>query len=152
MLRRKITFGEELTMEFVIIDIDNFEELKKLQMAYKTEIEEDAPTEENWKSLYNAIEAQSILFYGCICEGKLIACCSICLTYSTFNYDKAGVFEDFYIVPKYRHNGIARKLVQFAYKESGIQSLIVGAADCDMGMYKSLGFSLQLGNMLAFEI
>ncbi|MFA7673121.1 MAG: GNAT family N-acetyltransferase [Clostridia bacterium] len=139
-------------MEFVIIDLKHFEALKKLQAGYKAEIEENTPTEENWKSLYHAIENKNILFYGCMCEGSLIACCSVCPTYSTFNYDKAGVFEDFYILPEHRHKGIARKLVNYAYEESGIQSLTVGAADCDTDMYRSLGFSIPLGNMLAFEI
>lgn len=48
-------------------------------------------------------------------------------------------------------DGIARELVQFAYSESGVRSLTVGCADCDIELYKSLGFSIVLGNMLAFE-
>ena len=62
-----------------------------------------------------------------------------------------GVFEDFYIVPEYRHKGIARQLVRFAYQESGVGSLTVGCADCDVKMYLSLGFTIPLGNLLAFE-
>ena len=70
------------------------------------------------------------LFYFClekqrICDNSLIACCSICFMYSTFKYGKSGVFEDFYIQPEYRHKGIARKLVAYAYeqRESRIQSV-----------------------------
>ncbi len=97
-----------------------------------------------------AIEKGQIHFYGCRCDNALVACCSICYTYSTFHYGKAGVFEDFYIQPKYRHQGIARKLVSFAYEQSGVGSLTVGCADCDLPMYHSLGFRIPLGNMLAF--
>jgi GNAT superfamily N-acetyltransferase len=138
-------------MEFVIIDLQHFEEIKKLQAGYKAEIEENMPTEEDWKSLYHAILNKDILFYGCMHEGSLVACCSVCPTYSTFNYTKAGVFEDFYILPEYRHKGIARKLVDFAYNKSGVQSMTVGAADCDVDMYRSLDFSIRLGNMLAYK-
>ena len=61
------------------------------------------------------------------------------------------MFEDFYIRVDYRHRGIARQLVQFAYQESGVSSLTVGCADCDVPMYQALGFSIPLGNLLAFE-
>lgn len=81
----------------------------------------------------------------------LIGCCSVTVGFSTFDYAPSGVFEDFYIHPEYRHQGIARQLVQYAYKESGISSMTIGCADCDMPMYRALGFSIPLGNLLAFE-
>ena len=137
-------------MEFIILNEDKFNELKGLQSAYKVEIGEDAPNEENFESLYKAIMHNNITFYGCICDEKLVACCSICKTYSTFNYDVGGVLEDFYIMPDYRHKGIARKLVRYAYNASGVTSLTVGAADCDVEMYKALGFTIGIGNLLAF--
>lgn len=138
-------------MEFVKIKSDMFDELKRLQGAYKNEIGEELPTEKNFESLKKAMDREQIHFYGCICDKALVACCSICFTYSTFNYEKAGVFEDFYIRPEYRHKGIARKLVSYAYEESGVASLSVGCADCDVDMYKALGFDFPLGNMLAFS-
>lgn len=122
-----------------------------MQKRYKAEIGEDTPTEEDFESLKSAIENEHIIFYGCIYEEKLVACCSVSLTYSTFNYEKSGVFEGFYIVPEYRHKGIARKLVDYAYMQSEVSSLTVGCADCDVEMYRKLGFSIPLGNMLAFE-
>lgn len=137
-------------MDFVKIKKEKFEELKELQKAYKIEIGEDAPTENDFKCLLRAIESEEIVFYGCVCEGRLVACCSISFTFSTFNYQKAGVFDDFYIRPEYRHKGIARKLVAFAHNQSGVGSLTVGCADCDVEMYKAIGFELPLGNMLAF--
>ena len=138
-------------MKYVCITKDNMVELKMLQLGYKQEIGEDRPTDENINGLFEAISKGQIIFYGCIDEGRLIACCSITQTYSTFNYQTGGVFEDFYIVPEYRHKGIARQLVEFAYRESGVGSLTVGCADCDIKMYQSLGFTIQLGNLLAFE-
>lgn len=138
-------------MEFIKITTKRFDELRKLQLAYKAEIGEDAPTEINFESLKEAIEKEKIHFYGCVYEDKLVACCSICFTYSTFNYEKAGVFEDFYIQPEYRHQGIARKLVAYAYEKSQVGSLSVGCADCDLDMYKAIGFRIPLGNLMAFE-
>ena len=143
-------FTEDTKMNFVKIKTDNFEELTKLQKAYKLEIGECMPTNAELESLRNAIENEQIHFYGCICDKSLIACCSICFMYSTFNYGKSGVFEDFYIQPEYRHKGIARKLVAYAYEQSGVGSLTVGCADCDLQMYKAIGFEIPLGNMLAF--
>lgn len=138
-------------MEYIRLTKDNMVGLKVLQLGYKQEIGEGRPTDENFDSLYEAISKRQIIFYGCIDEDRLIACCSITPTYSTFNYQIGGVFEDFYIVPEYRHRGIARQLVEFAYRESGVGSLTVGCADCDTKMYQSLGFTIPLGNLFAFE-
>ena len=138
-------------MEYIRVTRDNMAELKMLQLGYKQEIGEDRPTDENFDSLGQAVSKGQIIFYGCIDEGRLIACCSITPTYSTFNYQTGGVFEDFYIVPEYRHRGLARRLVEFAYRESGVGSLTVGCADCDTAMYQSLGFTIPLGNLFAFE-
>lgn len=138
-------------MEFIVVTTERFAELKDLQIAYKNEIGEGAPSQSDLESLKEAIDKEKITFYGCLCEKKLVACCSICFTYSTFNYDKAGVFEDFYIKPEYRHKGIARKLVAYAYEVSQVSSLSVGCADCDIQIYNAIGFTIPLGNMFAFE-
>lgn len=138
-------------MEYIRITPNNMVGLKKLQLGYKKEIGENEPTDKNFESLCEAISKDRIIFYGCVDEGRLIACCSVTPTYSTFNYQMGGVFEDFYIVPEYRHKGIARQLVKFAYRESGVSSLTVGCADCDIQMYRSLGFTVPLGNLFAFE-
>ena len=63
----------------------------------------------------------------------------------------SGIFEDFFIYPNFRHKGIARQLVQFSYRSSAISSMTVAYAQCDIQMYKSLGFSIQIGNLFAFE-
>ena len=137
-------------MKFVKIETEMFEALKSLQKDYKVAIGEDVPSETELESLKKAIEQGHIHFYGCICEESLVACCSICVTYSTFNYDKSGVFEDFYIQPEYRHKGIARKLVAYAFEQSEVSFLTVGCANCDLEMYQAIGFRIPIGNMLAY--
>lgn len=137
-------------MDFVKIRTEMFEELMELQKAYKVEIGENMPTDAELESLRKAVDDEQIYFYGCVSDNSLIACCSVCNVYSTFNYGKAGVFEDFYIKPEYRHKGIARKLVAYAYEQSGVKSLTVGCADCDVQMYQAIGFEIPIGNMLAF--
>ena len=122
-----------------------------LHRAYKAAIGEDMPGGEDLKRLSLAIEREQILFYGAWEGGRLVGCCSVTVGFSTFNYRPSGVFEDFYIVPECRHRGIVRELARYAFRESGVASLTVGCADCDVEMYRALGFSLPLGNLLAFE-
>ena len=137
-------------MKFLKIESSQIDRLWELQKAYKAEIEEDAPVERDKVKLLSAIEKGQIVFYGAWDDTVLIGCCSIAIGFSTFDYAPSGVFEDFYIRPSYRHKGIARELVRFAYRESGVGTLTVGCADCDTDMYKSLGFDVSLGNLLAF--
>ncbi len=138
-------------MNYQKIKISQIDALWELQRLYKAEIGEDEPESEEKARLTKAIYENKIFFYGAWEDNKLIGCCSVTIGFSTFDYMPSGVFEDFYIRPDYRHKGIARRLVQFAYRESGASSLTVGCADCDVEMYQSLGFSIPLGNLLAFE-
>ena len=138
-------------MDYERIDPSGIDRLWELQKAYKAEIGEDAPGEDGKNSLRFAIETGMIAFYGAFDGEKLIGCCSVTFGFSTFNYAKSGVFEDFYIRPEYRHRGIARELAGYAYRESGVFSLTVGCADCDAPMYRSLGFRIPLGNLLAYD-
>ncbi len=138
-------------MEYSRIAVSQTDTLWELHKAYKAEIEEDMPTEQDLNRLKEAIEDNRILFYGAWDGMILTGCCSITIGFSTFNYAASGVFEDFYICPEYRHKGIARELVKYARQDSGVESLTVGCADCDVEMYQSLGFSIHLGNLLAFE-
>ena len=138
-------------MDYRRISASRMEMLWELQKLYKQEIGEEEPGEAEKARLFQAIEAGSILFFGAFDHHVLIGCCSVTVGFSTFNYRTSGVLEDFYILPEYRHKGIARQLVQFARQESGVSSLTVGCADCDIPMYKSLGFSIPIGNLLAFD-
>lgn len=146
----KKTDAEDV-MDYRRISVSQIDALWELQRLYKAEIGEDEPETEGKQRLEEAIDSERILFYGAWQEDSLIGCCSITLGFSTFDYRPSGVFEDFYIRPEYRHKGIARQLVQYAFCESGASSLTVGCADCDVKMYQSLGFSISLGKLLAYE-
>ena len=138
-------------MEYRKIISSEIDSLWALQIKYKAEIGEEEPDDNKKENLIRAIDEEKILFYGVWDEDTLIGSCSVTVGFSTFTYLPGGVFEDFYICPEYRHKGIARQLVQFAYRESGVSTLTVGCADCDVKMYQALGFSIPLGNLLAFE-
>ncbi len=138
-------------MEYHRIKESQTDALWELQILYKSEIGEDMPDEFSRGRLAEAIGKGQILFFGAWDGAALVGCCSITVGFSTFDYAPSGVFEDFYIRPEYRHRGIARKLVRFAYDDSGVSSLTVGCANCDIEMYQSLGFSIPLGNLRAFE-
>ncbi len=140
-----------MSIEYRRITASRLSQLWELQKAYKSEIGEDAPTEQDQTRLQLAIEQNQILFYGAWDGETLMGCCSVTIGFSTFLYAPSAVFEDFYIRPAYRHRGIARELVRFAFTESGVSTLTVGCADCDLPMYQALGFSIPLGNLLAFD-
>ena len=141
----------EAAMDYRKIDSSEVDALWDLQKQYKAEIGEDEPGEDGKERLADAIDMGRVLFYGVWQETTLIGCCSVTVGFSTFDYMPSGVFEDFFIRSEYRHQGIARHLVEFAHRESGVSSLTVGCADCDIQMYQSLGFTITLGNLLAFE-
>lgn len=124
--------------------------LTALHLLYKQEIGEDTPSQMELQRLQEAIAAGRILFFGCEREGKLLGICSVTKTFSTFCYGECGVFEDFYILPEARHQGLARALAAFAWENSGVRSMTVGCADCDRSMYEAIGFRLRLGQMLAW--
>ena len=138
-------------MELFRLIHEDFDALLPLHAAYKKAIGEDAPSVDDLASLRRAIEDGQILFFGCREDDRLVGCCSVSITFSTFCYGACGVFEDFYILPAYRHRGIARALVCYAYETSCVASMTVGCADCDLPMYKALGFSVPIGNLLAYE-
>ena len=136
-------------MRYIRLNAGELEGLFELHRMYKAGIGEEAPTPADIESLKQAISEGRIYFFGAECDGKLVGCCSVCVGYSTFNYAPMGVFEDFFILPEYRHRGIARELANFAYRESGVRSMTVGCADCDVDMYRALGFDIPLGNLLS---
>ncbi|QSX05120.1 GNAT family N-acetyltransferase [Sedimentibacter sp. zth1] len=136
-------------------DIKDFRQLKILLSEYKKSIGESSPNDDEFIKLKSAIKNKLISFYTAREEDRLVAMCSICITYSTFNFARSGIFEDFYVMPEYRKKGIARMLTDFVFldcKAQKIESLWVGCADTDVNMYKSLGFEIPLGNLLTWSI
>ena len=132
------------------MEASQIDALWELQLRYKAEIGEDEPQAEDKERLARAMEAGQILFYGAWDGNVPVGCCSVTKGFSTFDYRPSGVLEDFYIRPEYRRRGIARELVETAVRQSGVSSLTVGCADCDLGMYRALGFTVPLGNLLAY--
>ena len=132
------------------MEASQIDALWELQLRYKAEIGEDEPQAEDKERLARAMEAGQILFYGAWDGNVPVGCCSVTKGFSTFDYRPCGVLEDFYIRPEYRRRGIARELVETAVRQSGVSSLTVGCADCDLGMYQALGFTVPLGNLLAY--
>lgn len=129
----------------------DFPHIARLLAAYKAEIGEHAPDEAALMRLERAISEGTIQFYGCEDGGAPLGMCSICTTFSTFDCRIGGVLEDFYIRPQERHRGIARQLVAFAREQSGVSTLTVGCADCDVELYQAIGFRAKIGNLMAWN-
>lgn len=129
----------------------DFPQIALLLADFKAEIGEDVPDAAALIRLERAISEGRIQFYGCEDGGALIGMCSICITFSTFDCRNGGVLEDFYIRPAERHRGIARRLVALAREQSGASTLTVGCADCDVEMYRGIGFREKIGNLMAWN-
>ena len=138
-------------MDYSEICVSKIDQLWLLQKMYKAEIGEDEPGETEKERLAEAISDSGILFFGAWDGDRLVGCCSVTMGFSTFDYLPSGVFEDFYILPEYRHRGIAGELVRYAKRTSGVSTLTVGCSDGDVPMYRALGFSVPIGNLLAFD-
>lgn len=133
------------------LTMEDMAELNVLHGLYKQEIGEEQPGPKELGHLHGAIAQGDIAFYGAFEDGRLVGICSVCVCFSTFCYGACGVLEDFYILPAYRHRGIARRLVAYAYRASGVQSMTVGCAECDRAMYQAIGFDCPIGTLLAYS-
>lgn len=101
------------------------------------------------------IENKQIIFFVAKQLGRPIGIYSVIPCFSTFACRNCGVFDDFFVEPAFRRQGIARLLTRAAQNWCGEQnyaSLTVGCADCDTAMYRSLGFDVKFGTMLASEL
>ena len=135
------------------LDHADISQLLTLMQKYKTSIGEPHLSEKQIDKLTRAIKQKRIEFFVAKNEDNLVAMCSICVVFSTFLCENGSIFEDFYIIDEYRGKGIARGLTQYVFNElksQGVVSAWVGCADVDVEMYKSLGFSISLGNLLTW--
>lgn len=138
---------QPITVE-MLTDSEDWQ-LRKLENGYLSEIGEDLHTEEQQEALSHAIANDKIAFFlakrGC----RSVGMCSVVTAFSTFACADVGTFEDFYVEPAFRKQGVARKLVNCAQqwcKEHGVSSLSITCAPCDEEMYQALGFRVHLGN------
>ncbi len=130
---------------------EDFGKLVRLEQQYKMAIGEEQLHTAQMMRLERAIQDGQIEFYTAKADDELIAMCSVSITFSTFLCQKSAIFEDFYIETEYRHQGIARELVNYVFddmRSRGIASIWVGCSDAHVEMYKRLGFSIPLGNLL----
>lgn len=135
-----------------VLDPEDIESVLRLEDAFKAEIGEAPLAPPAHLALRAAIQSGRIRFFAAMHLSRMVGMCSVSETFSTFTCGKCGVFEDFYLYPPYRHRGIARRLVRFvqeACQLDGYASLTVGASECDVPMYASLGFHMPIGTMLA---
>ena len=134
-----------------LADPDSWQ-LCKLENSFLAEIREEPLTEEKKERLSAAVRDGKIAFFLAMRGTRAIGMCSVSPCFSTFACGEIGVFDDFYVEPPFRRQGAARLLVWAARewcREQGMASLTVGCSTGDVGMYRSLGFELELGTMLA---
>lgn len=127
-------------------------QLMKLMNGYLSEIGEECLSEEKQERLKEAIGAGEISFFVAKRGYRSVGMCSVTATFSTFNCGKTAIFEDFYVEPVFRGQGIARLMAQTAMdwcRGKGIGSLTVTCAPCDEEMYQCLGFDVPLGRTFA---
>lgn len=123
-------------------------QLLKLMNGYLREIGEEILSEEKQERLQNAIREEKITFFLAWRGHRAVGMCSVVKAFSTFCCCDVGTFEDFYIEPVFRKQGIARMLCDSAKqwcREQGIASLSVTTAPCDEEMYRALGYRVPLG-------
>ena len=130
-------------------------QLMKLENGFLTEISEEPLSEEKQQRLKEAVGDGKITFFLAKRGYRAVGMCSVSPCYSTFSCAESGVFDDFYVEPAFRRQGIARQLVSAARnwaEENALSGLTVGCADCDAEMYRALGFETRLGTMLALNL
>lgn len=145
--------GESVPIEVEVLAEGADWQLAKLENGYLSEIGEEMLTDDKRERLAHAIESGEITFFiarrGC----RAVGMCSVATAFSTFNCGSVGIFEDFYVEPVFRGQGIGRMLSRAAQnwcRENGIASLSVTCAPCDEAMYRALGFALSLGGTFAY--
>ncbi len=141
-------------LPFTVELLDKAEDwqLLKLENGFRREIGEELLPEERQVQLQQAIREGQIHFFVARRSGRAVGMCSVTRCFSTFACSDIALFDDFYVEPVFRKQGLARRLTQAAQswcRENGISSLTVTCAPCDEAMYRSLGFSVQLGTTLA---
>ena len=123
-----------------------------LENRFLDAVEELPLNREQWERLAEAIRQRKISFFLARLEGQTVGICSVSPCFSTFDCRPSGVFDDFYVEPAFRHQSVARVLVEATRGwcvSRGMASLTVGCSPGDVGMYRALGFETNLGTMLA---
>lgn len=126
----------------------------KLENGFFAAVGEEPLTDAKKEKLMMAAAEKKIRFFIAKRGFRVVGMCSIAPCFSTFTCGETAEFEDFFIEPVFRGGGTAGKLVSFARmicEKEGIDGLTVGCADCDVGMYRALGFDVKIGSLLAWN-
>lgn len=127
-------------------------QLAKLENGFLREIGEAPLTAEKLERLRAAIDAGAITFFLAKRGYRAVGMCSVARCFSTFSCGETGVFDDFFVEPVFRKQGVARRLAQAAQewcRAQNLASLTVTCAPCDEEMYQALGFEAPLGSTYA---
>ncbi len=154
-------YGESLMLplqEEIVPKVEiltDVQDLWNLESGFLREIGE--PPLDDWKKeqLIRAIEEKQIVFFVAKHRGRPVGICSVSPCFSTFACKGCGIFDDFYVDPVFRKQGIARLMVSCAKKwcaQQGYVSILVGCSAGDVRMYRSLGFANELGRMFAMNL
>lgn len=132
----------------------DFSQLLPLLYKYKREIGEPPMTKAQQEALREEADGGRIRFFAAKRQTRVVGICSVCRIFSTYRCRDAGIFEDFYIEPVFRNQGVARRLtshVQNICANEGMVSLWVGCSPTDAPMYNALGFTTPLGKLLTWN-
>lgn len=127
-------------------------QLRRLESGFRQAVGEPVLTKEQQSRLAQAVRDGTLTVFLAKRGYRAVGMCSAARCFSAFGCAETGVFDDFYIEPAFRRQGIARMLTQAAQdwaRAQGLSSLTVCCAPCDEGMYQALGFSARLGAAFA---
>ena len=127
-------------------------QLRKLLNGFLSEIGEARLDDGKWDRLAEAIRREKIVFFLARRGYRAVGMCSVSRCFSTFACGDTGVFDDFFVEPVFRGQGVARRLAEAAQgwcRTQGLASLTVGCSPGDVPLYEALGFRETLGTMLA---
>lgn len=127
-------------------------QLRRLESGFRQAVGEPVLTKEQQSRLAQAVRDGTLTVFLAKRGYRAVGMCSAARCFSTFGCAETGVFDDFYIEPAFRRQGIARMLTQAAQdwaRAQELSSLTVCCAPCDEGMYQALGFSARLGAAFA---
>lgn len=133
-------------------NIDVLWQFKKLQNGFLKEIREEIADDAKTKRLIEAVKAKKIIFFLAKRGYRVVGMCSVTISFSTFACKDIGTFDDFFIEPVFRKQGIAKKLAETAFmwcRENEISSVAVCCSPCDEDMYRHIGFDIPLGKTFA---
>jgi predicted acetyltransferase len=138
----------------VLLTNEHFDSFKVLIQEFKSSIHEDLLDKNKLDTLEKAINESKINFYIIVENNEIIGMCSISILFSTYKCESIGMFDDFYIKKAYRKKGFAKKLVDYVFndmKVKGINSVLVGCSEIDIGMYNKLGFNMKVGHLFSWN-